>query len=339
MASEQECLRERVAAFYARNREKGRAFTVKHFQAEGISRSTVYHVLNRRTTKRKAGSGRRAKLMPRRKLKILMKMFLNRDDSSCRLAARKFNCSKSYISACLKQMKLSHYAKQKAPAYTPEQLQTVKVQAGRMYRTYSKRKIVMDDESYFTLSGSQKCGYYTDDKVNAPSNVKFKQKRKFEPKVMLYVVISEEGISKPIFKVGGNAVDAETYVNQCLTKALLPFVRAHHADGNYVFWPDKASSHYSKLATDFLAANGIRFVPKDTNPTNLPQCRPMEDFFGYLSGIVYRGGWRAQDTDQLQRRIRWAIRNVDLDVVRRMMRGVSRRLRTVSRSGAFAMAH
>lgn len=238
-----------------------------------------------------------------------------------------------------KNMGISHYTKQKAPEYTPEQLQVVKVQAGRMYRTYGRRKVVMDDESYFTLSGSLKGGYYTDDKKHAPNNVKFKGKRKFEPKVMLYVVISEEGISKPIFRVGGNAVNAQTYVDDCLRGALLPFIEAHHADGNYVFWPDKASSHYAKTATDFLTANRINFVPKSMNPTNLPQCRPVEDFFGYLGGIVYRGGWRAENTQQLIKRIRWGMRKVDLNVVRRMMARVPSRLRKVSREGAYSMAH
>jgi hypothetical protein len=208
-----------------------------------------------------------------------------------------------------------------------------------MYRAYGRRKIVMDDESYFTLSGSLKRGYYTRDVKTAPDNIKFKQKRKFEPKVMLYIVISEEGISKPIFNVGGNAVNCDTYVEKCLTKALVPFLRAHHADGNYVFWPDKASSHYAKKSTDFLSARGIRFVPKSMNPTNLPQCRPVEDFFGYISGIIYRGGWCAENTDQLVRRIRWALRKVDLNVVRKMMVSVPRRLRKVNREGAFSMAH
>lgn len=339
MASEQECTRERIAAFYERHREKGRAFTVKHFEFEGISRATVYRVLERGSTERKVGSGRPAKKIKGRRLETLKKTFLNRDDWSCRTAALKLGISKSYVSECVHKLGLSHYAKQKAPAYTPEQEQTVKLQAGRMYRKFVHTKIVMDNESYFTLSGSLKTGYYTDNKENAPNSVKYKQKRKFEPKVMLYVVISEEGISKPIFKVGGNAVNADTYVNECLAKALVPFLSAHHADGNYVFWPDKASSHYAKKATDYLKAHGIPYVEKAMNPTNLPQCRPVEDFFGYLAGIIYRGGWRAENTDQLQKRIRWAIRQVDMNVIRKMMSRVAQRLRTVSRQGVFAMAH
>ena len=36
------------------------------------------------------------------------------------------------------------------------------------------------------------------------------------------------------------------YQNECLKKILIPFLQKHLADGQYVFWPDKASLHYAK---------------------------------------------------------------------------------------------
>ena len=41
------------------------------------------------------------------------------------------------------------------------------------------------------------------------------------------------------------------------------------------------------LTKNYLKDENINFVPYDRNPTNSPQCRPIEDFFGYLSSIVY----------------------------------------------------
>ncbi|XP_055633567.1 uncharacterized protein LOC129773925 [Toxorhynchites rutilus septentrionalis] len=62
----------------------------------------------------------------------------------------------------------------------------------------------------------------------------------------------------------------------------------HHSDGKYVCWPDKASSHYAKETLAYLKEKQITYVPKERNPTNLPQCRPIEDFFSFLSTLVYK---------------------------------------------------
>jgi hypothetical protein len=131
-----------------------------------------------------------------------------------------------------------------------------------------------------------------------------KFKKKFEPKVMLYIAISPRGISKPYFQKGGLAFNQKIYEEKCLKKKLIPFIKKYHSDGRYVFWPDKASSHYAKKTIEFLNKESIPFVPKDHNLTNLPQCRPIEDFFGHLASIVYRNGWRAQNIEELEKRIK-----------------------------------
>ena len=63
---------ERVAQFYQNHRELGKKYTVKHFVAEGISKSTVYNVLKRiddgETLERRPGSGRKAKKMTQSKI-------------------------------------------------------------------------------------------------------------------------------------------------------------------------------------------------------------------------------------------------------------------------------
>ncbi len=43
-----------------------------------------------------------------------------------------------------------------------------------------------------------------------------------------------------------------------------------------------------------------RFIEKMDNPTNLPQCSPIEDFFGQLSSIVYKDGWTAKNVEELK---------------------------------------
>ena len=37
----------------------------------------------------------------------------------------------------------------------------------------------------------------------------------------------------------------------------------------------------------------VNNVNKESNPPNMPQARPIENFWGYFSLKVYEGGWQA----------------------------------------------
>ncbi|CAF5166545.1 unnamed protein product, partial [Rotaria magnacalcarata] len=39
----------------------------------------------------------------------------------------------------------------------------------------------------------------------------------------------------------------------------------------------------------WLHEQNIKFVPKQDNPPNVPQARPIEDFWSILAGKVYEG--------------------------------------------------
>ena len=68
--------------------------------------------------------------------------------------------------------------------------------------------------------------------------------------VMVWVAISPRGMPKPVFyRSGSPSVDSHIYIDKFLQKSLLPFIQEHHADSNYIFWPDLASAHYLGLVT------------------------------------------------------------------------------------------
>ena len=46
---------------------------------------------------------------------------------------------------------------------------------------------------------------------------------------------------------GKQAVDQKIYLKECINRRLLPFVDKYHSNGNILFWPDLARSHYSKI--------------------------------------------------------------------------------------------
>jgi hypothetical protein len=84
--------------------------------------------------------------------------------------------------------------------------------------------------------------------------------------------MSEKGVSAPIFIESGNTVDQFTYL-EFIKCALIPFIKKHHSDGNYKFWPDQAGAHYSGIVVNHLVKEKIE------NPANLPEVRAIEDFW------------------------------------------------------------
>ena len=179
----------------------------------------------------------------------------------------------------LNKKKIKKYKKKKCPKYDENQKEVVRKQCGWLFRKYRNHDFVIDDEKYFTLSHSMNDSYFSSPtKSLTPEAVRVKPKSKYEPKVMLWLAISNRGMSRPYFRKSGLAVNQHIYLNKCIKERLMPFIRGNHSNNNFVFWPDKASSHYARLVVNFFDENNIPFVARDRNPTNIPQCRPIEDF-------------------------------------------------------------
>jgi hypothetical protein len=107
--------------------------------------------------------------------------------------------------------------------------------------------------------------------------VKFLKKTKFPAKVLVWMVISENGVSEPVFFTKGLAVNKQVYIDRCIPM-LEKFIKKHHENEKIVFWPDLASSHYAKDTLAVLQQKNIEYVPKDCNPPNVPQLRSIEKF-------------------------------------------------------------
>jgi len=80
----------------------------------------------------------------------------------------------------------------------------------------------------------------------------------------------------------------------------------------YLFWPDLASSHYAKIVTEHFEAEGINYVLKKDNPPNVPEARPIEDFWGILKGKVYENNWKAEYLEKLEARIKFCLKKKKL---------------------------
>lgn len=261
---------------------------------------------------------------------------------SQRKLARRFGISKTTVLRTIHRTNLVFRKRRKAPKYTAAQLERIPRCCRALRRIHFVNKlIVMDDEKYFTLSHSEikgNDGFYTNNIENTPDNVKFKGKSKFEDKILVWCAISERGfISQPyVGRVRGEALNADLYIQRCLTK-LLHFLNTHHVNDNIMFWPDLASCHYAGVTRQWLNENNIDFVPKLDNPPNVPQARPIEEFWSILSRKVYDKGWEATNEDQLRRRVFQKIREIEPDLVQRMMGQVRRKLRLIEDNGPLSI--
>ena len=130
-------------------------------------------------------------------------------------------------------MGIRYYKKQGAPKYTDKQLEEVPTRARRLYCMLSNNdfELIMDDEKYFLLQDQSvptNCSFYTSDKRTTAPQVKFKRTQKFEPKILVWIAISEKEISKSFFSKQKQAVSQTTYLNRCMIARLIPFIKSHH---------------------------------------------------------------------------------------------------------------
>jgi transposase len=347
MASEQERLRLRVVQYYNTHRDEKKSMTVTHFASEGVSKRTIYHILQKysggESVRRRIGSGRPAKIMTESRVSWLKKKMMQPNQPSTRSVARLLKCSHSHVVRTVKQKaRLKCKKKMKCPMYTEDQIAMVKSTCRKLHDFSKNKTFILDDEKYFSLSGDHMPGnsyYYTDTKHAPIQPHQVKRKKKFEAKVMLWLAISQFGISQPYIVPSGLAVNKDLYIKECLQKRLLPFINNKHDINNCLFWPDKASAHYARDTLNFLRENGIPFVPKELNPTNLPQCRPIEDLFGHLSQEVYKNGWSASNPAELKQRILYCLRRMDLTSGQSSCSTIRKKLRKCYKKGPLSCNH
>ena len=107
----------------------------------------------------------------------------------------------------------------------------------------------MGDEKYFAFYCDQipaNTGFWSDNVENCPDNVKYKGEEKYPKYMLVWVVISENGISKALIRpAGAPAMNQYIYLQECLIERLQPFIEEYHSDGIYIFWPNCASSHHA----------------------------------------------------------------------------------------------
>lgn len=305
-----------------------------HFIARDlkIPRYTVDAVLNRYfetlSTARKTGSGKKSGSCDKKLKKKVVDSIKKKRSMSVRDLGKKCGTTASTVQRIKKQEGLKTYKKQKIAKVSTKQRETIRTRARKLYDHLRANPvmIVLDDETYVktdfsTLPGPQ---YYTKSEGETLSEAETTIGiEKFGKKYLVWQAISSSGARSTIFVTEGT-VNGEIYRKECLQKRLLPFLRKLGC--TTLFWPDLASCHYAGETIRFMNVNNINFVPKDMNPPNVPQCRPIERYWALVKSNLKKTGQTAKDMKDFKRKWKRASEKVDDSVVKKLMEGIQQKL-------------
>ena len=178
----------------------------------------------------------------------------------------------------------------------------------------------------------QGTSYFTSPAKEVSADVKFISHTKFPKKALLWLTISEKGMSMPLFFRSGLAVNGEIYSTKCLPE-VASFIKKYHKGEDAVFWPDLASAHYSKRSLEEMERLNIDVVPKSANPPNVPQLRPIENFWANLKRRIYSNNFVAKTEEELINKTKKELKNMPARMFSSVMANVSVNCRKAARKG------
>ena len=351
--NKQDQRRQLVGEFLVRHPQYTCTEVWQHFKKMDFKRTIVYDTSKKvkegKSIKRKPGSGRKTKSgqeINKNLEKKIADWAHKKGITNYSAIGRKFKLHRDTI----KKILMKHVDK-KVRKKIPKTNEKQKKKQKRILREVSRNQfapcnddvdILLDDESYFEVSeqgfGGNKF-YFVKKGQEASPEVKYIQKDKFPPKVLLWIAISKQGTSSPCFRLQNcHALKSGDYVKYCLTR-LKKFIDHNYSDGNYLFWPDLASCHYSKYTSDKISELNIKRLGKEKNPPNIPQLRPIEDFFASLKSRVYKEGWKPRSPQHLISRINNKIKTFPPEYFKKLMSGIPAKIRKADRQGVAIAYH
>lgn len=277
-----------VAKFLEKNPNMKKCDIVAHFKKHQVPTTTIYRLIDRlaeRGDLNHAGKGRRAIKMTSAMKDHLIKAAKNKIGISQRFMARKFGISRTYVRKILFEGGVKYTKRQKAPLVTEKQKTAQKARIRTLSRNSFKKscpsEVVMDDESYFTFTGSNmpgNAGFYAEAGSDVPPHIKYRPEAKYPKKVMVWAAISPRGVSRPVIISSKESVGGAVYRERCIRRGLLPFLEEKYPDHDMIFWPDLASAHYARETLSLLREEGVPVVPREENPPARHNSDPSKIF-------------------------------------------------------------
>lgn len=292
----------------------------------GIPDRTVGRVVNRfkedQTIARRPGSGGKPGFQSpslARKILLYVKKI---PSASYRQVGQKYGVSQTFVQKVIRKGGLNTYKVQKCPNRNDVQAKKAKIRARKLYESkLAGRKIciIVDDETYVVEDFKQLPGrgfYRAPVRFGVKAKFKYQSLSKYPKKYLVWQAICSCGLKSKAYIAKGT-MTSDVYLEECLEKRLLPLIRSHK--GSTLFWPDLATVHYSKKVQQWYESNGVNYVPKDLNPPNCPELRPVEKYWSIIKGKLRKSGKVAKNYQSFVQLWRSASRLVEQNLVVRLM--------------------
>jgi transposase len=305
-----------------------------------LPKSTVSDVLNRfrqgLSVERKPGSGKNTPVQDKKCDKKVVNYFKKNPSISVRDVAKKVKKSPTYIQQVKKRSGLKSYKAQTVPDRNAKQNAMAKSRSRKLYENILTKFdcVVMDDETYCKADFKQIPGqefYTSTSRTDVPEEYKTKKRSKFPKKFLVWQAICTCGKKSRTFVTTGT-INTDVYINECLQKRLLPLIRSHEDD--VLFWPDLASCHYAKSSMEWYTSRNINIVPKEMNPANSPELRPIEEYWSIVKRNLKDTGLVVKTQEEFKRKWLWASTKVNSDLVQRLMSRVRGKVRSLAYSSS-----
>lgn len=277
---------------------------------------------------RKIGSGRKSGFRSPKRAAKVESLFRKNPGVSTRKAAAKAGCSNSLIQKIKQKAGLKSFKVQKVPDRNAVKNIEAKQRGNRLKIDFFSKLncCIMDDETYVLANFSQLPGqefYVADSRGNVEEQYRTQKKSKFPRKFLVWQAICTCGRRSQPFVTSGT-INTDVYIRECLQKRLLPFYNSHGV--SRFFWPDLASCHYSRRAVEWYEQNNVRLVPREANPPNSPELRPIERYWALVKKELKATKKVTRDLPDFKFKWRAASRSIGEDTIKSLMEGIPEKL-------------
>lgn len=329
-------VRSKIIKYFQQNR----TWTYKKIAKEtNVCRQTVSKVIKRYlehlTIERKPGTGTTTGYRNIEKAYKVKSILKRAPNTSGRKTARLAQCSDFFVRKVKRKAGLKSYKVQKVPDRNAFKNLEAKTRARKLKSNFIKKYncCVMDDETYVLADFSQLPGqefYVSDVRGNVAEKFRSKKQTKYPKKFLVWQAICSCGQRSQSFVTSGS-INSEIYIKECLQKRLLPFLSQHKV--STYFWPDLASCHYSKKALEWYNDNNVVFVPREANPPNCPELRPVERYWALVKRELKGTKKVSQDMQDFKRRWTTCSKKVTETTIKALMGGFPEKVDNFVRSG------
>ena len=205
-----------------------------------------------------------------------------------------------------------------------------RTRARKLYGLMPGTCITMDDESYVLADFQQLPGrsfYHSMNRFSVKKKFSYKKMKKFPKKFLVWQALCTCGKESQSFITRGT-MDTEIYL-KCLEKHLLPFLKDHEA----LFWPDLASFHYSNKSLEWYEANNVNIVPREANPANCPELRPIEKYWAIVKRKLRKSQKVGKTTKSFKKMWDKASESVTESVVQKLMSDLKTKVGKFAKQG------